>query len=141
MLVNTVLTTLLPVIFTFLFGFAASRRHDFGSNDATTLNRMVLLYVVPLTLFAGTASTPRAVLSQGIPFLVVFCAVIIGLYGVVFSVVPCYARSARSVSADKRRYILHLRRFHVGMLLPKFEVRLRARLAAYISARVSKANG
>ena len=72
------------MVVTFLLGFVAARRHDFGSKDAPTLNRMVLLYAVPLALFAGTVTTSRAALSQDIPLVIALCVGIIGFYGVVF---------------------------------------------------------
>jgi hypothetical protein len=72
------------MVVTFLLGFVAAWRHDFGSKDASTLNRMVLLYAVPLALFAGTVTTSRAALSQDIPLVIALCVAIIGLYGVVF---------------------------------------------------------
>ena len=62
-MLDTILSALLPMVFTFLLGFVAARRHDFGSKDASTLNRMVLLYAVPMALFAGTVTTSRAALS------------------------------------------------------------------------------
>jgi hypothetical protein len=72
------------MVVTFLLGFVAAWRHDFGSKDASTLNRMVLLYAVPLALFAGTVTTSRAALSQDIPLVIALCVGIISLYGVVF---------------------------------------------------------
>jgi hypothetical protein len=83
-MLDTILSALLPMIVTFLLGFVAAWRHDFGSKDASTLNRMVLLYAVPLALFAGTVTTSRAALSQDIPLVIALCVAIIGLYGVVF---------------------------------------------------------
>jgi hypothetical protein len=83
-LFDTILSALLPMVVTFLLGFVAARRHDFGSKDAPTLNRMVLLYAVPLALFAGTVTTSRAALGQGIPLVIALCVAIMGLYGVVF---------------------------------------------------------
>jgi predicted permease len=41
------------MVVTVLLGFVAAWHHDFGSKDAPILNRMVLVYVVPLALFAG----------------------------------------------------------------------------------------
>ena len=84
MLLNTILSALLPMVVTFLLGFVAAWRHDFGSKDAPTLNRMVLLYAVPLALFAGTVTTSRAALGRDIPLVVALCVAIIGFYGVVF---------------------------------------------------------
>src|ERR1700743_2132401 len=72
------------MVVTFLLGFVAARRHDFGSKDAPTLNRMVLQYAVPLALFAGTVTTSRAALGKDIPLVVALCIAIIGFYGVVF---------------------------------------------------------
>ena len=55
---ETIVDVLLPMVVTFLLGFVAARRGDFGPKDAAILNRMVLLYTVPLLLFVGTVSTP-----------------------------------------------------------------------------------
>src|SRR5580700_1850654 len=83
-MLDTILSALLPMVFTFLLGLVAARRHDFGSKDASTLNRMVLLYAVPMALFAGTVTTSRAALSRDIPLVIALCIGIIGLYGMVF---------------------------------------------------------
>ena len=83
-IIETILGALLPMVVTFLLGFVAAWRHDFGSKDASTLNRMVLQYAVPLALFAGTVMTSRAALSQDIPLVITLCVVIVGLYWVVF---------------------------------------------------------
>jgi hypothetical protein len=87
------------MVVTFLLGFVASWRHDFGSKDATTLNRMVLLYAVPLALFAGTVTTSRAALIQDIPLVIALCVAIIGLYGVVFLLCRIAFRLQVSISA------------------------------------------
>src|SRR5580700_4460522 len=79
-MLNTILSALLPMVVTFLLGFVAAWHHDFETKDAYVLNRMVLVYAVPLALFAGTVSTPRAELSQDIPLVIA----IIGLYAAVF---------------------------------------------------------
>jgi malonate transporter len=83
-MLDTILNALLPIVVTFLLGFIAAWRHDFGSKDASTLNRMVLVYAVPLALFAGTVTTSPRALSQDIPMVIALCVAIIGLYGVVF---------------------------------------------------------
>ena len=66
-MLESILGALLPMVVTFLLGFVAARRGDFGPKDAAILNRMVLLYAVPLMLFAGTVSTPRAESRQDLP--------------------------------------------------------------------------
>jgi hypothetical protein len=98
-MLNTVLSALLPMVITFLLGFVAAWRHDFGSKDASTLNRMVLLYAVPLALFAGTATTSRAALSQDISLVIALCVAIIGLYGMVFLFSRLIFRMRVSISA------------------------------------------
>src|SRR6202162_3301277 len=83
-MLNTILGALLPMVVTFLLGFIAAWHHDLGRNDASILNRMVLLYAVPLALFAGTVTTSRTALGQDIPLVIALCVAIIGFYGVVF---------------------------------------------------------
>ena len=83
-MLDTVLGALLPVVVTFVLGFVAAWRRDFGPKDASILNRMVLVYAVPLALFAGTVTTPRDELSQDIPLVIALCVAIIGLYAVSF---------------------------------------------------------
>src|SRR6201996_2121982 len=83
-MLDTILSALLPMVVSFLLGFVAAWRHDFGLKDASTLNRMVLQYAVPLALFAGTVMTSRKELSQDIPLVITLCVGIIGFYCVVF---------------------------------------------------------
>src|SRR6202163_3772325 len=98
-MLNTILRALLPIVVTFLLGFVAAWHHDLGRNDASILNRMVLLYAVPLTLFAGTVTTSRTALSQDIPLVIALCLAIVGLYGVVFLFHRIIFRFPTSVSA------------------------------------------
>src|SRR5271156_2520303 len=83
-MVQTILSALAPIVFTLLLGFVASWRRDFGPKEASVLNRMVLLYAVPLALFVGTVGTPRADLFQDITLVVALFAAIVGLYALVF---------------------------------------------------------
>lgn len=65
-MIETVIGALLPIVVTVVLGFIAGWHHDFDAKQATTLNRMVMLYALPLSLFAGMLGTDRAqVLSQG----------------------------------------------------------------------------
>ena len=98
-MLDIILSALLPMVVTFLLGFVAARRHDFGSKDAPTLNRMVLQYAVPLALFAGTVTTSRAALSKDIPLVIALCAGIIGFYGVVLLFCRVVLRMQVSMSA------------------------------------------
>jgi predicted permease len=98
-MLETIVEALLPMVVTFLLGFVAAWRGDFGPKDAAILNRMVLLYAVPLMLFAGTVSTPRAELSQDLPLLIALCVAIGGLYGVVLLLSRFAFRRRMSTSA------------------------------------------
>src|ERR1700746_3687536 len=82
--VQTILSALAPIVFTLLLGFVAAWRHDFGPKEASVLNRMVLLYAVPLALFVGTVGTPRTDLVQDIAFVVAIFVAIVGFYVLVF---------------------------------------------------------
>jgi len=83
-ILSTILGALLPMVVSILLGFVAAWRHDFGSKDASTLNRMVLQYAVPLTLFTGTVMTSRKAFSQDLPLVITLCVGITGFYCVVF---------------------------------------------------------
>jgi malonate transporter and related proteins len=98
-MLDTILGALLPMVVTFLLGFVAAWRRDFGPKDAAILNRMVLHYAVPLLLFVGTVSTPRAELSQDIPLLIALGVAIVGLYGVVLLLSRFAFRRRMSASA------------------------------------------
>lgn len=74
----TIVGALLPVVVTLLLGFVAGWHHDFDGKQATILNRMVMLYALPLSLFAGMVGTARdEVLSQG-PLAI---AILVGMAG------------------------------------------------------------
>ena len=81
---ETVLTALAPVVVTLLLGFVAAWHHDFAAKDASILNRMVLLYAVPVALFVGTVGTPRGELVQDVAFAVAMFVAIVGMYTLVF---------------------------------------------------------
>src|SRR5580704_5482250 len=98
-MLNTILGALLPMVVTFLLGFVAAWHHDFETKDASVLNRMVLVYAVPLALFAGTVSTPRAELSQDIPLVIALCVAIIGLYAAIFLLSRFAFRARVGISA------------------------------------------
>jgi malonate transporter len=83
MIVNIV-ATLLPIVATLLLGFFAGWHHDFDAKQANVLNRMVMLYALPLSLFAGMVGMARdQVLSQG-PLAFAILSGMAGGYGIVF---------------------------------------------------------
>jgi malonate transporter len=98
-LINTILSALLPLVVTFLLGFVAAWRHDFGPREASVLNRMVLVYAVPLALFAGTVTTSRRELGQDLPLIVALGVAIIGLFAIVLLVCHFLIRLPMGASA------------------------------------------
>jgi malonate transporter len=84
-MVNTIALTLVPVAFVTVLGYVAGRRKFFGVPDRTTLNRLVLTWLLPPLLFAGIATTPRAdLLDYRIPLI--FLVGLLGPYLVVLLV-------------------------------------------------------
>jgi malonate transporter len=56
---NAVIGAHLPLIVTLALGFFAAWRHEVTPEQALVLNRVVLLYALPLLLFAGKTLTNR----------------------------------------------------------------------------------
>jgi predicted permease len=78
-MISTIIGALLPIIVTLLLGFVAGWHHDFDARQASVLNRMVTLYALPLSLFAGMVGMSRdQVLSQG-PMAF---AILVGMAGI-----------------------------------------------------------
>jgi malonate transporter and related proteins len=77
---NAVVGALLPLIVTLAFGFFAAWRHDFSPEQALVLNRMVLLYALPLLLFAGTVTIRRSTLTSDLGLAVAIVTGMLGAY-------------------------------------------------------------
>lgn len=54
---NTILTSLLPIAVILLLGFFAGYKQDFLKEQASILNKMVMNYALPLSLFSGIITT------------------------------------------------------------------------------------
>lgn len=63
-MIHTVIGALLPIVLTLVLGFLAAWHHDFTTDQAGVLNRMVMLYALPLSLFASMVSTKRSELTS-----------------------------------------------------------------------------
>lgn len=95
----TVLDTTIPIVVTLLLGFFASWHHDFTSNDAPILNRMVLTYAVPMAIFAGTITTSREYLIESYPLFVTIALGVVVTYAVVYFISRLLLRLSLSASA------------------------------------------
>lgn len=83
-MIETVIGALLPIVVTLAVGFLAGWHHDFDAKQATILNRMVMLYALPLSLFAGMVGMDRTqILSQG-PLALSILVCMAGAYGIVY---------------------------------------------------------
>ncbi len=49
-MIETIVAALLPIVVTLVLVFFAGWHHDFEADQAAVLNRMVMLYALPLTL-------------------------------------------------------------------------------------------
>ncbi len=96
---NAVVGALLPLIVTLGFGFFAGWRHDFTPAQASVLNRMVLLYALPLMLFAGMVTIKRGTLTSDLGLAAAIAAGMLGTYLVTFVIVRFALRRPAGVSA------------------------------------------
>jgi predicted permease len=84
--VSTLVAALLPIVVVLGLGYFAGMHHDFAPAQAAVLNRMVMLYALPLSLFAGIMATPRSELFSN---AAMFAWIVIGMGGgwfVVFAI-------------------------------------------------------
>lgn len=73
-MISVIIGALLPVVVTLALGMLAGWHRDYGVDAARSLNHMVLVYALPLALFAGTINIPRAELIGDWPLLIVLLA-------------------------------------------------------------------
>ena len=71
---GVILGALLPVIVTLALGMLAGWHRDEDTAAAEALNRMVLVYALPLALFAGTITVSRQELVSAWPLLAALLA-------------------------------------------------------------------
>ncbi len=96
---NAVVGALLPLIVTLALGFFAGWRHDFTPAQASVLNRMVLLYALPLMLFAGKVTIKRSTLTSDLGLAAAITAGLLGTYLVTFLIVRFALHRPAGVSA------------------------------------------
>jgi malonate transporter and related proteins len=97
--VNTVIGALLPLIVTLALGFFAAWHHDFTPAQAPVLNRMVLLYALPLLLFTGTVTIKRSTLTSDLGLAAAIAGGMLGTFLVMFLIVRFALRRPVGVSA------------------------------------------
>lgn len=85
-MLTTILSVLLPVLFTMLLGLLAGKLGDFDMNGATVLNRMVMRYALPLLLFSGLVQVPLAQMLRDSDLFFLIAFAMLGGYLFVFLV-------------------------------------------------------
>jgi predicted permease len=98
-MIQTIVSALLPAFIILALGYFAARHHDFGLPGAQILNRMVLDYALPLSIFVSIVRTTRAELGQDVPLLIVLVVAIVGIYAVVFLLSRSVFRLSLGMSA------------------------------------------
>jgi malonate transporter len=81
---STIISALLPVVLTLVLGYLAGRHHDFTSDHAAVLNRLVLLYALPADLFVGMSTTKRSELFSSVPLIVTVVTAIVLSFALTF---------------------------------------------------------
>ncbi|MCE2563436.1 AEC family transporter [Komagataeibacter sp. FNDCF1] len=66
-MLSTIVAAMLPLVVIFVLGYGAGWRRDFNGEQVAILNRMVMLYAFPLSLFVGIARMPRTILAGQLP--------------------------------------------------------------------------
>jgi malonate transporter len=96
---GTVLGALLPLIVTLGLGFFAAWRHEFSAEQASVLNKMVLVYAVPLLLFSVTVTIKRGQLTSDLGLAAAIAVAMIGVYLSTFVIARFPLKRSRGVSA------------------------------------------
>src|SRR5580700_1343758 len=96
---SAVIGALLPLIVTLALGFFAAWRHEFTPDQALVLNRVVLLYALPLLLFAGTVTIKPGTLPGSLGLAASIIAAMVGAYLLTLLVVRFLLHRPLGVSA------------------------------------------
>ena len=94
-MIETIVTALLPIVVTLLLGFFAGWERNFDQKQAAVLNRMVMLFALPLLLFAGILSTPLAEATRNVSLFVWTAVGMVGGFVLVFLVSLAFGASAK----------------------------------------------
>jgi malonate transporter len=97
--IELVVAALLPVITVLGLGYFAGWHGDFDRKQAPILTRMVMLYALPLLLFAGTASIPRNALLAQLPLALILALGMVVPYVVVLLGVSVFFRRSRAAAS------------------------------------------
>lgn len=98
-MIEVVISALLPITVILLLGFFAGFHHDFNKDQASILNKMVMTYALPLTLFSGlVTSSFEEIIQQKDLALGLFIGMIV-FYFVVYIVARYVFKRDMAISA------------------------------------------
>lgn len=95
----TIITALLPIIVTLGLGLFSGYKKQFNQTQAETLNKMIMLYALPLMLFAGILGTPLSDILQNIDIPLWVLAGMLGGFVLVFSISLFIFKSGTKLAA------------------------------------------
>lgn len=98
-MLTVLLGAMLPIVVTLLLGFFAAWHHDFTGDQASVLNRMVMRYALPLSLFTGLVVTKRSEILSDVPMSLAVAVSMVGAYGIAFAVAFWVFRQKIGVAA------------------------------------------
>lgn len=96
---QSVIGAMTPVIVIFLIGFIAAKLRDFDKVQANALNKLVMNYALPLTLFVGTVEASRSVIVSDVGLFVSFLFIFAGLYLLIYLLCRFLLRLDMALSA------------------------------------------
>lgn len=73
-MLGTILNVLTPVFFSMLLGYYAGRKKIVDNQNVKTLNVFVMMFALPAALFVATIQTPRQVILEHGPLILVLAA-------------------------------------------------------------------
>lgn len=79
-MLKTLIFALLPIIVTIALGYWAAARDYFDDQDSRKFVRLVMNFMLPLSVFSGIWSTPRKIIIQDIPLAGWLLVSMVGCY-------------------------------------------------------------
>ncbi len=85
-MILVLISALLPIIVTLCLGYFSGARKDFGESHSKILNKLIMSYSLPMSLFGGILATGRKVIFENIPVAIWNFIGMVGGYLIVFSI-------------------------------------------------------
>ncbi|WP_180369188.1 AEC family transporter, partial [Oenococcus oeni] len=84
---------------TLCLGYFSGARKDFGESHSKILNKLIMSYSLPMSLFGGILATGRKVIFENIPVAIWIFIGMVGGYLIVFSICKFILKNSTSLSA------------------------------------------